>query len=419
MRKISEKQYCGFCRKVRKMVKEIVMPKIGYTMEEGMIVKWIKKVGDAVKEGEPVLEITSDKANMELEAPCDGILLKIMAEEEEYVPVLQPVALIGDMDEKIDESGDAVKAPHVETEAKEVRSVPSMASSKDKIYGGHRLSPRARKFAYENKISENEITMEKGSGYKGMITERDLKKLVDSWAKPTMKQAVPLADAQYVVPSNLKQVTAERLTQSIQEIPQFFVGMDVDAQNLLNLKSKIEEVYNKKCSITTMLVKCVSHVLSDHKEKMNVSWINGKIAVHPTIRIGVAVATDKGLVVAVIDEPDKKGLLQIDSELKTLAGKAKDGRLAVEETARSTFTVSNLGMYGVDEFNAIINPPESGILAVGRTVKKAVVLDDDTVDVRPVMRLNLTVDHRVLDGADAAQLLGSIKKYIECPELML
>jgi pyruvate dehydrogenase E2 component (dihydrolipoamide acetyltransferase) len=395
------------------MVKEITIPKIGYTMEEGMVVKWLKKLGDAVKAGEPVLEIASDKANIEVEAPDDGILLKILAEEGEYIPVLQAVGLIGDADDKV--SGDAKTKDETPVAAVPEMKPASMVPAVENTNQGNRLSPRARKFARENALTENKIPMEQGTGYKGMIVERDLKKLLDTPKAP----AVVPANAQYRTPSTFKQVTAKRLTQSVQDIPQFFVGLDTNAENLLHLKQRIEEATQGRLSITGMLVKCVSCSIRDHKEKANVSWDNGKIALHPAIRMGVAVATEKGLVVAVIDSPDKKSLSDIDTELKALSQKARDGRLSMDEMTGSTFTISNLGMYGVDEFNAIINPPESGILAVGRTVKKAVVLKDDTIAIKPMMHLNLTVDHRVLDGADAALLLGSIKKYIEYPELML
>jgi pyruvate dehydrogenase E2 component (dihydrolipoamide acetyltransferase) len=401
------------------MIKEITIPKIGYTMEEGMVVKWLKKEGDTVKAGEPVLEIASDKANIEVEAPDDGVILKLLAEEGEYVPVLHAVALMGEEGDMAGEAAAMVEPQSVVPESKTIAA----ETVKDNTSGGNRLSPRARKFARDNTMDAEEIQLHEGTGYKGMIVERDLKKMLDiraAAAPAASTPAMPTAGAvDYITPSNFKQVTAKRLTQSVQEIPQFFVGMDTEAENLLLWKSRIEDASGGRMSITAMLVKCVSCALRDHKEKANVSWDNGRIAVHPAIRMGVAVATDRGLVVPVIGEPDKKSLAQIDGELKTLSVKAREGKLSIEEMTGSTFTISNLGMYGADEFSAIINPPESAILAVGRTVKKAVVLKDDTVAVKPIMRLNLTVDHRVLDGADAARLLGTIKKYIEFPELML
>lgn len=393
------------------MIKEITIPKIGYTMEEAMVARWIKKVGDAVKEGEPVLEIESDKANIEIEAPADGILLKILVEEGDSVPVLHAVGYLGDASDKIPDMESTQGGAAIEPEKRQSIEV------KEEVTGdtqANRLSPRARKYARDNEIEEKEIIIEYGTGYKGLIVERDLKNL----KIPIATNIVPV-DIQYMTPSVFKQVTARRLTQSVRDIPQFFVGVEVNAESLLRLKERIEVFTKERLSITGLLVKCVSCAINDNMEKVNVSWEDGRIVLHTTIRMGVAVATEKGLVVAVLDCPDKKSLSSIDKELKTLSQKAREGKLSLEEMTGSTFTISNLGMYEVEEFNAIINPPESGILAVGRTVKKTVVLKDDTIAVAPMMHVNLTVDHRVLDGADAAKLLGSIKKYVEYPELML
>lgn len=417
------------------MIKEVIMPKIGYTMEEGLIVKWLKQVGDPVQAGEPLVEISSDKANMEIEAPDGGFLLKILAEEGEYVPVLQALGLIGEADERLPDEispeGDAAQQAAAEgaaedalAEAADGTAEPPKVSEDGAAaaglpsadYTANRLSPRARRIAREKGLSEERLALVTGTGYRGMVVERDLQ---DAMRERGGGPEHAVEGAKYVVPSAIRQISAQRLTQSVREAPQYFVGAEVLAEGLLRVKSAFEALTGEKMSVSALLVKCVARALELHKDRANVSWIEGKIMVHPEIRIGVAVASDRGLSIAVLDGAERMGLAQINQKLGELSDKAREGRLSLAEASGSTFTISNLGMYGADNFRAILNPPESGILAVGRIRKKAVVLEDDRIEARPVMQINLTADHRVLDGADAAQLLAAIKQYIEHPELMI
>jgi len=393
------------------MLTKIIIPKIGYTMEEAMVVKWLKNEGDPVKAGDAVLEIASDKANIEIEAPAGGILLKILTAEGESIPVLQAAGYIGEANDALPGEDKPVKQDLPAVTVEKIQDTPA-ANTKDNR--ANRLSPRARKFAREHALDEKDIGPGSGTGYNGLIVERDVAKLLD-----VQKTGFAKADAEYITPSSYKQVTAKRLTQSVRDIPQFVTGAEVNAESLLRLKDRLQEAAAARISMTGLLVKCAACAIRDHMRSVNVSWADGKIALHPNIRIGVAVATDKGLVVAVVADPERKSLTEIALELKMLSEKAREGKLPAEEMTGSTFTISNLGMYEVDQFEAIVNPPESGILAVGRIIRKPVALKDDAVAVKPMMFLNLTSDHRVLDGADAAKFIGAIKKYIEFPELML
>lgn len=394
------------------MITEIIMPKIGYTMEEGNIVKWLKQEGDRVDAGEAVLEISSDKATMEIEAPVGGILKKILAGEGDDVPVLQIIGYIGDPEDSISQDSINERGSSSEsTEPKVAQPLPEQNPVLINNAKTERLSPRARKFIHENDISTEKIPSITGTGVNGLIVERDIKAL--------LKDKKVISDDEIITPTMYKLITARRLTQSIQEVPQFTIGVDVDASALIKFRERLnEKAVNMKVSITNLLIKCVAKAIRDNMN-VNVSWRDEKIAVLKNINIGFAVAADNGLVVPVINEPDKMGLLEITSRMKELADKARTGKLAPEEMSGGTFTVSNLGMFTVDSFRAIINPPESAILAVGRIVKKPVAADDEQIVVKPMMWLNLTSDHRVLDGADSARLIESIKLYMELPELLI
>jgi pyruvate dehydrogenase E2 component (dihydrolipoamide acetyltransferase) len=406
------------------VITEITMPKIGYTMETGTIVKWFKQEGDQVSAGEVLLEISSDKANMEVESPVGGFLKKIAANEFDEVPVLQVIGYIGDLDDSVNEDGIEPEIQQQDTAATQTSIELKPVVNTDVKTA--RLSPRAKKFARENEMSAEKIPAITGTGVNGLIVERDLKALRKDLqvSEESVESVVPVdstgdPDEKLIVPSRYKLVTAKRLTQSIQEVPQFTVGVDVDTSALNKFRGRLnEKAGNVKVSITTLLVKCVAKAISENMN-VNVSWRDGKIAVLKNINIGIAVAAENGLVVPVINAPDKKGVLELASELKIMTDRAKAGKLTAEEMTGGTFTISNLGMFTVDSFRAIINPPESAILAVGRIVKKPVVTAEDQIMIKPMMWLNLTSDHRVLDGADAARLIESIKLYIEFPEMLI
>ena len=393
------------------MLIEIIMPKIGFSIEEGKVEKWLKQEGDKVNAGEPLFEISSDKANVEVEAHSAGFLRKILVGEGDIVPVLNVIGYIGDMDESIPE--DDVISQNKPIDAHPVKQVEIEPVQNVNMHVDKpKLSPRARKFAGDNDISTDRISMIPGTGVNGLIVERDLKALL-------VTKSAHTEAGEMITSSKYKQITAERLTRSIQEIPQFVTGVDVDATALLKFKERFNERKEKvRVSITCLLIKCVAKAISDNMN-VNVSWNNGRISVLRDINIGIAIAAGNGLVVPVINGPDKKGVLEIAAELNRLTEKAKDGKLTPDDISGGTFTISNLGMFEVDSFQAIVNPPESGILAVGRINRKPAVAADGEIVSKPMMWLNLTSDHRVLDGVDAAKLLGKIKLYVEFPEMLI
>lgn len=415
------------------MITEMIMPKIGYSMEEGTIVQWLKNEGDPITEGEPVLEISSDKANMEIEAPASGYLRKIMTSVGETVPVSQIIGLIGELHDPLpgeaETQAETVTVPETsplvsETAAKTVTNGTLTAEATDDemtavaaVIGERpKLSPRARKFANENGIDPKQLPPIAGTGLNGMVVERDLHRFMPG---PT---TVAAPGAAIMKPSRNRQIIAKKMTESAREIPQFCVGVQVDATAIGALRERLNreaERQNKpRISMTVILVKCVAKALADHMN-VNVSWHDEAIVAHPELNIGVAMSTEAGLVVPVLRQPQGKGLFEIAAELSQLNQKAKSNKLTPAEMSGGTFTISNLGMFAVDSFRAIINPPESGILAVGRINRQPVATPENEIVIKPMMWLNLTVDHRVLDGSDAARLLESMKNYIEIPELLL
>lgn len=412
------------------MITELTIPKIGYTMEEATLTMWLKNEGDRVEQGETVAEIESDKATSALESPVGGWLRRRLYEEGDIVPVTQCIAWIGGLDDPL--PGEAAASMPVATMPQPgSAAAPAGLVSPTPVDGGTtRLSPRARKFAAENNIDVSKVPLQ-GSGVGGIIVERDIRSLqavkappapsgsIETQPERTVQKGTDGPDAPTVsAVSAYRLAAAKRLTRSAQEIPQFIVGVDADATALLSLKERLSGGTDKKVSMTALLVKCAAQAIAENRN-VNASWNDGNLLIFDRISICVAIATDVGLVAPVIHDAGAKGVYAIQSEIAELAHKAKEGVLTPEDISSGTFTVSNLGMFGVDSFEAIINPPQSAILAVGSAIKKPVVLESGKIVAKPMMRLNLTSDHRVLDGADAARFLGCIRRYVEQPELLI
>lgn len=418
------------------------MPKMSDTMEEGTLVSWQKKVGDKVKSGDILAEVETDKATMELEAYEDGTLLYVGIKEGEAVPVDAIIAVIGEEGANVEallarENGEAPaeaeaapaaaqSAPAVNGSEKAV----SVADSGDRV----KASPLAKRLADEKGINLSEVS---GSGDNGRIVKRDVDEFkpaaqASAPAAAPAPQAAPAAKAEAqpapAAPatgdfvdtpvSQMRKTIARRLSESLFTAPHFYVTMEITMDKAMALRPQLNEVATAKISFNDMVIKACAVALKQHPA-VNSAWLGDKIRKYNYVNIGVAVAVDEGLLVPVIREADKKTLSAISGEVKDLAGKAKDKKLQPKDWEGNTFSVSNLGMFGVDEFTAIINPPDSCILAIGAIKKVAAFKEDGTVYPTNIMKVTLSADHRVVDGATAAQFLLTVKKLLEEPMSML
>ncbi|HVS30673.1 MAG TPA: dihydrolipoamide acetyltransferase family protein [Thermoanaerobaculia bacterium] len=435
---------------------EIIMPKMGDAMTEGKVVKWYKKAGDAVKKGEPVLEIETDKVNLDLEAEADGTLGQIAAPDGQVVPVGGVLAMILAEGEK-----DAAPAPA--PAKKDGAPVPSPAPSarggedtpapqqrratdqKDSIrhstgeYGEAvdmkgprrdrtatnvvpmpqqqtgarpRSSPLARRMAEDLGV---DIAAVQGSGPRGRIIAADIKASgapVSSPARAARNGGAPLATRQVPL-SAMRRTIARRLAESTGPIPHFYLTVDYDVTNLMSVREQVNEIEGVKLSVNDFIVRAAALALRQHPN-VNASWGDEAITQHGEVHIGIAVATPEGLITPVIRNADGKSVVQIGQEVRSLAEKAKNRKLKPDEYQGSTFTISNLGAWGIEEFTAIINPPNSAILAIGAAESRPVVVDRQIV-VRDRMKVTMSCDHRVVDGATGAEYLKTLRLFIEQP----
>lgn len=370
------------------MAKKILMPRLSLTMKEGTVIRWYKKEGESVEKGEPLVEVLSEKVTYDIEAPESGVLRKILAEEGKEVPVNGILGIVGAPDELLLETEETVKPVPAE--------IPTRKVEKRVL-----ASPAARRLAREYGVDLERI---RGTGPEGRIVERDVERFIQKQMMftPRIKEVIPL--------TGLRKTVAERVSFSFKTAPHITINMEVDMSNVVALHKKLEGV-----SYTDMLVKAVAKALRKHP-LLNSALEEGQIKVFEDINVGVAVAVENGLVVPVVHNADKKSLLEIASQLKELVEKAKKARLEKKELTGGTFTITNLGMYDVDFFTPIINPPETAILGVGKILEKPVVVDNRVV-VKPMLTLSLSFDHRVVDGAPAARFLQEVKRTLESASL--
>jgi pyruvate dehydrogenase E2 component (dihydrolipoamide acetyltransferase) len=372
-------------------------------MTEGIVGKWHKKVGDEVKKGEPICEIETEKSLDELEAPESGILREIVIPDGSVAKVNKIIAIIAEADEPLLEKLPVEEvAPKPEVVGEEVAEAkePEVVIREERI----KIAPIAKKLAQEHGINLEEI---KGTGPDGRIVKEDVLKMIE---KAEQEKVVPL--------TRIRKVIKDRLSYSLKTALHVPLTIEVDMtyaiELLKSLGPEIEKTHNIRLSITSLLVKAVAKSLEDHPI-LNSRLENECIAISKDINIGVAVAIENGLVVPVIHNANEKSIVEIAKSLKELAEKARKESLTTEESTRGTFTVSNLGMFGIDIFAPIINPPESAILGMGRIVKKPVVFNDE-ITVRSMMTLTLVFDHRIMDGAVAAKFLRTLKETLENPQ---
>jgi len=392
------------------MVKKIIMPKLGETMEEGEIIQWLKKEGDRVKEGEPLLEVATDKANMEVEATASGFLRKIVAGEGKVVPVTETIAFIADsMEEEILE-GEEVK----EKEEKKEISLQMKEEKEKAALQPIKASPLAKKLAREHNIDLSSI---KGTGPEGRIVKEDVLRALENRKAP----AEEIAPKEEISLSRAERVMIGRMEKSKKEIPHFYLTIEVDFSEAMKMRDDLLEEFEKEkgvhLSYTDLLIKSCARAL-EKLPRVNSTFEEGKIMLHSEIDVGLAVAREEGLIVPIIRGADKKDLFQIARDRSELVEKANENKLSLEELEGAAFTLSNLGMLGIKEFTAIINPPQASILAVGEVKKRAVVYEEKIV-ARAIMEMTLSCDHRVIDGYLGARFLQEIKRGLEKPSLLL
>ena len=420
------------------------MPKMSDTMEEGVIAGWLKKVGDEVKSGDILAEVETDKATMELESYDDGFLLHVGVKDGESVPVDGVIAIIGEKGENIDdilkevsneqnnnEAGDAkeekeeiVDGDVPVEENLELKEVEEVKNTEDKIEDINidfsnesdriKASPLAKKLASEKGV---DISMVKGSGDGGRIIKEDIENFKHSENIPTKEVKLPeiySKESYEEIPvSQMRKTISKRLAESKFSAPHFYLTMEIDMDNCVEGRNKINETSDVKISFNDIIIKAAAVSLRKHP-MVNASFLTDKIRVNNHIHIGVAVAVDEGLLVPVIRFADNKSLSHISTEVRNLAGKAKNKELQPSDWEGNTFTISNLGMFGIDEFTAIINPNDACILAVGG-IKNTPVIKNGEIVPGNVMKVTLSCDHRIVDGAIGSAFLKTLKELIEDP----
>lgn len=428
------------------MATELVMPRMGMTMTEGTIVRWLKSEGDEVKDGEPVVEILTDKAIVEVETPASGILAQILAYEDAVVPVGEAIAIVAAPGEIVKSGDQAEPAPKATPVAKRIAAEhgldlakiqgtgPGGTITKDDVLrakpaaeaprtrpgesGRMPASPAARRVAREFNV---DLTTVEGTGARGQVTEGDVRRAAAArQAVPSMPPTAPAPMAVQPVRGS-KKLTAERMAHSFQTAPHFYLTVEADARALVDLRARllpqVDQQYGIRITVTDLLVKLVAAALRKHP-LANAAWENGGIRTFDQVNIGVATAGGDGLVVPVIHQADVKTFGELAVAREALTARARDDKLTLNDVSGGTFTLSNLGMFGIDQFSAILNPPQSALLAVGRIRERPVAIGGQLVP-RPTLYLTLSVDHRVLDGAQAAAFLQDLVSLIEQPALLV
>jgi len=408
------------------MAEIITMPRMTDSMEQGNVVAWLKKVGDKVESGDVLAEVETDKATMELNSYKDGTLLYIGVESGN-VNIGDILAIIGKPGEDISgllnskTAAPEVAKPAETTAPTQVVPTETAIANSSQTEAGDRIkaSPLAKSIASESGVDLSKVA---GSGEQGRIVKKDVEQFLQS-NQPAAAPSTPTATSSNASDytdtpiSQMRKVIAKRLSESKFTAPHFYLTIEINMDKAIEMRQKINEVVPVKVSFNDMVVKGVSLALKNHPV-INSSWMGTSIRTNHQINIGVAVAIEDGLMVPVIRNADQKSLSAINTEVKTLAGKAKDRKLQPEEMSGNTFTISNLGMFDIDEFTAIINPPDACILAIGSIQSKPIVKDNQVVPGN-IMKVTLSCDHRVVDGVSGAQFLQTFKGLLEEPFRLL
>lgn len=449
------------------MAEVIIMPKLGFNMDEGELVEWHKHEGDTVKKGELLFEINTDKTTMPVEATADGTVLKLLIEEGEIVDVFTPIAVIGEPGEDVEAAlaaaaGETSGVPSDQKKEEESENVAAPAaqpeSSKTDI-SDIKLTPRAKKYIEDEKIDPSSVVAIEGTGFEGAVTSRDIKasplakkiaemsgvdlaKVEGTGAQGKIMKADVEAAAQKTESASsaavsgtedlmiekevkymgVRRIIGEKLAESKFTAPHLYFTEEIDTTELTKFRKKLNELSEVKIAVSDLLTMTACKALKKFPD-INVSLQDNKIIYYKSINVGTAVAGDKGLVVPVIKNVQNKTLLDVAKESKDLVARGKEGKLQPEEYSGGTFSISNLGMFGIKNFTAIINKPESAILAVSSVRKTPVVITDengeDQIAIRPMMNIQLSVDHRLIDGLLASQFIAYIKELLENPVKIL
>src|SRR5262245_20990393 len=412
------------------MATDVSLPRLGQGMEAGTIVRWLKSEGDTVEKGEPLYELDTDKVTQEVEAEASGVLLKILAGEGEEIEVGKRIAVIGEQGEevpdapaaaqKVEEDGHEEGSPGPAREEERERGrdaaaeeeAPAVEAEPSRVNGRIKASPLARRIARERNIDLAGLI---GTGPEGRIVAEDVERAAAAPAPAPAHAPVGAAplEAEIVPLTSLRKTIARRLTEAW-EAPAFQISMSADMTRAQELHDRLRD---QGVSVTDILTKLAAVALLRHRE-VNAHFAGDELRIFPSAHIGLAVATERGLIVPVQREVERKSLVQIAVERKEIVQRTREGKLAQEDLDGGTFTISNLGMYGVEIFTAVLNPPQAAILAVGAIEEKPVV-EDDEFYARPLMAMTLTCDHRAVDGAKAAEFLRELKTLLEEPGLAL
>lgn len=414
------------------MAEIVRMPKLSDTMTEGVVAEWHKKVGDEVSEGDLLAEIETDKATMEFESFYDGVLLHIGVEKGEAAPVNSVLAIIGkkgedvksilaDSKTTVEDNKEEKETPKKEQKIEPtpipepVKEQPKETISIETADGGRIfVSPLAKKMAEERNIN---LTLVNGTGENGRIVKRDIENYTPSSASPAFNAHVGTESYTDEPFSQMRKAIARTLSASKFTAPHFYLKMEVNMDNAIKARKAINAKGDVKISFNDMIVKAVAMALRKHP-KVNVDCIDNAIRYNHHIHIGVAVAVPDGLVVPVIKFADTKGFAQIGAEVKEMVVKAKTKKLMPEDMQGGTFAISNLGMFGIEDFTSIVNPPNGCILSVGAIKETAIVKNGELIPGN-VMKLSLSCDHRVVDGATGSEFLQTLKEYLENPVMMI
>ena len=396
------------------MAIKILMPALSPTMSEGVINKWLVEIGDTVSAGDILAEIETDKATMEVEAVDEGEITHLIdSTPDKQIAVNSVIALInGDKDDKLEDYNNKDEAASNDKKSEVLRETESNIEEDENQIIERTInsntnqninfaSPFVKKFSKDNNI---DLTLIKGSGPEGRIIKKDIQ---------NFELQINDENISVIEPSSIRKIIAERTTQTKNEVPHFYLTIETRMDRLINLRKKINLNSNVKISFNDLIVKACAMAIAKNPET-NISWVNGKIHQYKNIDIAIAVALKEGLITPIVKNADKKGLAEISSEVKSLVKKANQNKLLPEEYSGGSITISNLGMFGITEFQAIINPPQSSIIAVGSIIEKPVV-NAGSIEVGHTMKSTISADHRSLDGAVAAKLLKDFSDILEDP----
>ena len=415
------------------MAETVSMPKLGFDMAEGMLVRWVKKENEAIKKGDVLAEIETDKATVEVESPYTGVVLRQLITESTSVPVGDPIAIIGQAGEKVEDLPVAAVTEQTAPAEKltQVAVTPVVQTDESDSGRNKPASPLARKIAKDNQVDLGRIH---GTGPNGRIVRRDVEAAMTGTPtqstlapeiasmpapKPSFTPIQVSKEDQHIPLNKLRAAIGRRMVESKNTIPHFYVTHQIRAERLMEMRKQFNEAApeEQKLSVNDFIIKAAALALQSFPN-LNASLTANEIVRHGHIQIGVAVAVEGGLLTVVVKDADLKPLRQISTEVKDMVGRVRQGKVHSDDIEGSTFSISNLGMYDVETFEAIINPPEAAILAIG-SVHDAPVVEDGQVKAGKVFNATLSADHRITDGVEAARYMQELARYIENPLLMV